>query len=441
QLIEQLTNKLSSLPVEIENPISKMHNYLAKKPYNVIKEIIESLSSEGDVVYDGFMGSGTTGYEALKSGRRFIGIDINKVSINFFKSVAGIYDMEKFDDLIAMLNQGVLKDIEQVYETICPECNRTAIIERESYDHVSNGEIKLKRVKYICHNCSPGRKTGIYIDSRKIDEDMLSSHINKAELYNDLFGKELLENKHIAIQPGAKLGDYFSLRGKIAIGLLRQAIEKLPDIPEKKLVQFTFSSSLHFFKLSDYKASSQMPYWKPQKNIVCRNPLPFFLKRSELIKDGLKYAENSGINFPPYKKVSDLLDSNMGSHIIHDSIISEASRKVPDHSVSLIITDPPYSDQVPYLEYTGLWDKILNLNNLSKDKLDKEIVVSYSPHRKKDSTRFMLELGKSIEEMGRVLESDGCLAMFYHDFSLKYWKEIIKTTQKAGLAFVSQVHI
>src|SRR5699024_12641396 len=106
QLIEQLTNKLSSLPVEIENPISKMHNYLAKKPYNVIKEIIESLSSEGDVVYDGFMGSGTTGYEALRRGSRFIGIDINKVSVSFIMSVPDICDMEKVQYLIGMLNQG-----------------------------------------------------------------------------------------------------------------------------------------------------------------------------------------------------------------------------------------------------------------------------------------------------------------------------------------------
>jgi site-specific DNA-methyltransferase (adenine-specific) len=34
-------------------------------------------SDAGDTILDPFMGSGTTGYAAVKAGRKFIGIEIN----------------------------------------------------------------------------------------------------------------------------------------------------------------------------------------------------------------------------------------------------------------------------------------------------------------------------------------------------------------------------
>lgn len=51
--------------------------YPTQKPEALISRIIEASSNPGDIVFDCFMGSGTTQAVALKSGRRFIGADIN----------------------------------------------------------------------------------------------------------------------------------------------------------------------------------------------------------------------------------------------------------------------------------------------------------------------------------------------------------------------------
>ncbi len=55
--------------------------YPTQKPEELIERIIKASSDPGDLVFDCFMGSGTTQAVAMKYGRRFIGADINLGSI------------------------------------------------------------------------------------------------------------------------------------------------------------------------------------------------------------------------------------------------------------------------------------------------------------------------------------------------------------------------
>ena len=52
-------------------------NYPTQKPEALLERIIQIASDPGDLVFDCFMGSGTTQAVAMKLGRRFIGADIN----------------------------------------------------------------------------------------------------------------------------------------------------------------------------------------------------------------------------------------------------------------------------------------------------------------------------------------------------------------------------
>ena len=52
-------------------------DYPTQKPEALIERIIKASSNSGDLVFDCFMGSGTTQAVAMKLGRRFIGADIN----------------------------------------------------------------------------------------------------------------------------------------------------------------------------------------------------------------------------------------------------------------------------------------------------------------------------------------------------------------------------
>ncbi len=57
----------------LQNPL-----HPTQKPVRVLEHIIKIASNSNDVILDPFMGVGSTGVAALKWGRKFIGIEIDK---------------------------------------------------------------------------------------------------------------------------------------------------------------------------------------------------------------------------------------------------------------------------------------------------------------------------------------------------------------------------
>lgn len=61
----------------INSQSRERENYPTQKPESLLERIILTASNPGSIVFDCFMGSGTTQAVAMKLGRRFIGADIN----------------------------------------------------------------------------------------------------------------------------------------------------------------------------------------------------------------------------------------------------------------------------------------------------------------------------------------------------------------------------
>lgn len=61
----------------LKNGFNEALDYPTQKPEALLERIIKASSNPGDLVFDCFMGSGTTQAVAMKLGRRFLGADIN----------------------------------------------------------------------------------------------------------------------------------------------------------------------------------------------------------------------------------------------------------------------------------------------------------------------------------------------------------------------------
>lgn len=61
-----------------EYPNGRSGLHPTEKNHELIRQLILDNSDEGDIVFDPCMGSGTHGLVALKEGRRFVGIELNK---------------------------------------------------------------------------------------------------------------------------------------------------------------------------------------------------------------------------------------------------------------------------------------------------------------------------------------------------------------------------
>ena len=52
-------------------------NHPTEKPVDLLETFIKNSSDENAVVFDGFMGSGSTGVACVNTNRRFIGIELD----------------------------------------------------------------------------------------------------------------------------------------------------------------------------------------------------------------------------------------------------------------------------------------------------------------------------------------------------------------------------
>lgn len=63
--------------VPVQGASTENENYPTQKPMSLLERILEVGTDPGDLVFDCFMGSGTTQAAAMRLGRRFMGADIN----------------------------------------------------------------------------------------------------------------------------------------------------------------------------------------------------------------------------------------------------------------------------------------------------------------------------------------------------------------------------
>lgn len=419
--IEKTANSIRTIKPVVDNPGGFIHNYMARKPYNVVSAIIEGFSKPKDFVYDPMFGSGTVLIEGSKLGRRVIGTDINPIAKEICSISLSQWDLAKINALIDQFVKEVEVSCSDVY-TFTSE-GEMRVIERCHFDYRDNGFVPTAYwYKTIVGSKWSGRKKCDASTSFRENYDLLR-HESLARLHD----RPLIPNSRIAIKEGATVFSYFCNRNIIALDRILSILDQYKNNYGYEVLRLLVSSSINLIKLSDKKASSQMPYWLPRNNATSRNAVFIIQQKAKAMKDGLRYLQDHCQSF---------IDN--GKAFIHNDPAQRIScDKLPDDSVDLVVTDPPYTDQVPYLEYNQLWLYLLDMDGMVN--FDDELVVSDAPRRNKDQQDFDTVFSAIIERTAKCLREMGVFVMFYHTFDLKSWSNLLTMMRTNGLKYVYQI--
>lgn len=429
ELVHDVTEKLSvikELKPIVDNPAGFMHNYMARKPYNVVSEIIKRFCPEGGCVYDPMFGSGTTIIEASKLGRTAVGTDINLLAYKLCKASLTKWNLVEIEKLIDSFCKDVYSACQPLYEF--EEDGEFRILERCHFDQKDG---KLIPTQYWYKNIINGKLTG---RKKTVSSQMFSSHYKGLQTNNikNIDNAALIPNSRIAIGNSDTVFIYFCNRNLIAIDRIIGILQTYKGNPGYEILEMLVSSAINLIKLSDKKASSQMPYWLPKKDVTSRNAVMVIEQKAKAVKEGLAYLSETCKSF---------VDTDSSPNVTLQNIPAQniSLDALPNESVDLILTDPPYTDQVPYLEYNQLWYKVMGWQGFTDESLEAELVVSDAPSRDKDTDDFNHVFEVILNRISPALKTNGYFIMFYHSFDLKSWSEILKTMQKYGLAYCGQI--
>lgn len=429
EIVHNVDEKLSvikELKPTVDNPAGFMHNYMARKPYNVVSEIIKRFCPDDGCVYDPMFGSGTTIIEASKLRRKAIGTDINLLAYKLCKTSLTRWDLSEVEKAIDGFCKEVRSICNSLYEFDVE--GETRVLERCHFDQCGTELVPtIYWYKTKKNGKFSGRKKAV-ASSSFIDQYRL---LEKNNIRN-IDDHALLPNSRIAIGSNASVYSYFCNRNLVAIDQIIGILRLYQNSYGYDVLELLISSAINLIKLSDKKASSQMPYWLPKKDVTSRNAVMVIEQKAKAFREGLIYLNDRCKYFVGDKGEKNIVLENIPAQNVSLDIL-------PNESVDLVLTDPPYTDQVPYLEYNQLWYKVMEWQGFSDESLEAELVVSDAPSRNKDAEDFNNIFSEILKRISPALKMNGYFIMFYHSFDLKSWSGILKLMQEYGLAYCNQI--
>lgn len=422
----QLKNELKTLNPTSKNPVYNTHLYWSQKSFNVIDLLVSLLSEKGDIVFDPFMGSGVTILESVKNNINRIGVgcDINEMPRFIVENI--IENIPKAD-LLGTFSafKKKLNTLNSYYETECPICHGIGIISKVVFDKPvrTENKFKIRAISYNCQSCGKQVKEADELDYNRM------STLKCGKFVND---ERLIQNSKIAVGEFDKISDIFTPRN---FSVLNEIVGYIKQTNESKVLKYLLMSILHLAKITDTHSNSQWPLWIPKINCVEKNIIDLLTKKMKSINEAKAFILKNYSNSRIVDKFSELKSNDVfiltkGSQFITDE-------EIPDNSVSLIITDPPYMDQVLYSEYMQLYKPFVGLNFNMED----EIIVSSAETRKRSKNEYFSLLNAVFKMCSTKLKESHIMCLFFHDSNLEVWVNLMNILEMNGFKFISQEHI
>ena len=403
--------------------LAAFHKYWGKKPVEIIDYLISKLTTEGDIVIDPFLGGGLVAHIASQRRRRFIGIDINPIAIELGSLFVNMPSYIEYKKQLTKIENDVKKAIEQSYS-----------YRGETASHYLWDEDRLEQV-WI--------KKGKSIQTfNATNEDVKCLNDYISYMPRNIRELRFFQNSRINSKNEFNIKNLFTERALRNIDLLLDSIVKINDPILKRAFLLTLTSasgqmSNMVFAVSNRGKTKNLNnyaekievgswaigFWCPKRHFEV-NVWNCFIHRAKKLKkilthDHYNKKDSLCTNIPEF--INDKLDIAL---VCRSSL--EALKEIPNNKISLIVTDPPHGDRMPYLELSEFWNAFLQIDI---PDFKNEIVVSNAKERNKTLEEYNKDMSLFLKECYRVLSKDGLLVVFFNAKDSESWSFLEKAQQ------------
>ena len=353
-----------------------IHNYPAMMVCPISRNIIRIVKEQKniDTIFDPFAGSGTVLVEGMLAGiNKIYGNDINPLALFLSKVKTTKVDMtllqQETRDLISRIN-----DVYQQYH-----------LQLEGADDIMRHKYSLD----LTSKDGWGSEAPRYLEQYKNDNFL---DINVPNFKN--------------------IGYWFKPKVILLMSLIKAEIAKIENKDIRDFIFIAFSETIRFVS---NRRNGEFKMFRMQANKVATfNP--------DVIKEFTVILNRNIVKMNDFVETCTERDSNSNVIICNNNATS--LEDVPDESVDLVVTSPPYGDSrttVAYGEYSRLSLQWLDLFNLTEKEImgiDKSLMGGSKYRNGFEYTIPSSTLKKSLEKIKDVdLERAGDVYSFYLDLT------------------------
>ncbi len=423
QMAIEFPNAITQIANGFYNPegykgLAAFHKYWGKKPTECWEFLIHELTVEGDLVVDPFLGSGLIAREALDLKRKFIGIDINPLSIELSKLLVNLPSPREYKNALERLRTCVKPLIDESYQL-----ENGWLATHYLWQHT-----ELTKV----WRCGARERGRVELEPTRFDIRLF----NKYEGYHSrhIRSPKFFTNSRINVHRDLLLTDLFTGRALRNIDLILDFIFLQPKKLHRPLFLTLTAASGQMTKMvfavrrrgkmagkkSDKieVGSWVIGYWRPPLHFEVNVWNCFENRAKKLLKAIQKIEDTRRVEISA-SSAEVLIHGKSISLIENDSV--EVLRNLPNGCVKLVLTDPPHGDRIPYLELSEMWNAILG----KTARFEKEIVISNALERNYASVeQYEMRMVEFYAQATRVLVDNGCLALLFNARERNHWRSI-----------------
>jgi len=484
------------LIAESHTPIYKMHKYFARRPQNVFSALVENYTNEGDIILDPFCGGGVTIVEGAALRRSVIGSDINPLAVLVTQTEVTKVSVDEYLSEITPIRQAVYEFSKELYITrdrdsnderairwyelaytaMCECCGNEVLFSNHNKKREGGKDVNGW---YICPHCGNElqaasiQRTGEQLVSvtykvttratqKTVKPDQFDYEMqSKAEqLYQKLIVSGKLSIPHLKIPAKwdrqqedclirkgfIEFSDFFTHRSLVVMAYYLDLVRaRKPFVSEAmfKLLLLTFSATLRYtnnMTISTENWQDGRPvawakhaYWLSNQFVEV-NPIEYIDKRIAAIKSALLYQQDKIPTIAEAQSFNDFYANECTYWVIRND---SSMLPVPDASVDMVLTDPPYGGNVQYGELSAFWLAWYyeELGVTEQDILDLtgEILIQRKNKQNPKTYQTYYEgLKRVYSECYRVLKPEKPLVFTFNSKDAKVWMAVIKAAIDAG---------